>query len=336
MDSSIKSSPKYLADVFKLVMAIFVVAIHSQLANGFDGILGLILKNLFAVAVPFFFIASGYFLFRRFDINNFDIDYVYIKKYLSKILKMYVVWSFIYLPLTIYGEISYGTNIFKAVVKVFKNYILVGENFYSWQLWYLLGLIVALFIIYMLIKAKINYKAILLISFTVFLLGIAIDILNKSQIAHLPVSIYYVVFNTTRNGIFLGFFYVAIGMYISQCNEKLSLWDILIIVIAIAALFSADFKRVSVALFATVIFKISININLRPSGIYKLCRDFSLKIYLVHMYFIAIYRVFYAVNESVYNYAECFIFALVLSVALSAVIALVEKRWNNRFIKLLF
>lgn len=123
-------------DILKLIMAFFVIAIHSELSSITSGVCKDILNIIFALAVPYFFITSGFLLFRKTDINNWvGSDKIRILRYLVKTLKLYGAWSLIYLPLTIYGEVRiYNTPLQKAVIKVFKNILLVGENFYSWQL----------------------------------------------------------------------------------------------------------------------------------------------------------------------------------------------------------
>lgn len=93
-------------DLLKLIMAFFVIAIHSGLSNITSGICKDILNDIFALAVPYFFITSGFLLFRKTDINNWGSnDKKRLLRYLVKILKLYGAWTLIYLPLTIYGEV---------------------------------------------------------------------------------------------------------------------------------------------------------------------------------------------------------------------------------------
>lgn len=150
------------------------------------------------------------------------------------------------------------------------------------------------------------------------------------------ISVYYTLFNTTRNGIFYGFFYVSVGMYLSQVeNLGFSKFDTVLMIISVAAalLFnSAEFLRIFIAVIAILIFKLSILIKPASSNIYKICRNMSLKIYLVHMYFIAIYREFAGGN----NYISCFVFAVIGSVVFSLLFIYIERKSNSKFIKMLF
>lgn len=55
-----------------------------------------------------------------------------------KYVRIYVVVSIIYIPLTVYGtfkELRENSNLYVAVYNLIKNYFFVGEQFYSWQLW---------------------------------------------------------------------------------------------------------------------------------------------------------------------------------------------------------
>lgn len=250
------------------------------------------------------------------------------------------MWSIIYLPLTIYGELFvWKTSTVKAVVKIIKNYILVGENFYSWQLWYLLGLIVAVIIIYFLAKLKLNYKIITIISLVLFLIGIGIDTLSINEVFENQLNVYYAVFSTTRNGFFYGFFYVSLGMLIANKEEKIAIIDIAILILSIVGLLlfnASPFKRLYIALLAFIIFKISLNVNLKNSPIYLICRKLSIKVYLIHMYFVALYRLFISSSEDVYNYLVCFVFASLLSVIVAVIFDIIDKKINIKLAKLLF
>lgn len=62
------------------------------------------------------------------------------------------MWSAIYLPLTISGWIIEGGLDPTYLILCLRNFVFVGENFYSWTLWYLNGLVFALLLIDILLK----------------------------------------------------------------------------------------------------------------------------------------------------------------------------------------
>ena len=79
--------------------------------------------------------------------------------------EMYLKWSAIYLPLTLSGWIIEGGMSYKYLIYILRNFIFIGENFYSWTLWYLNGLIFALIFIDVLLR-KFSIKKIATISIT--------------------------------------------------------------------------------------------------------------------------------------------------------------------------
>lgn len=82
----------------KFIMAIVVVAIHTEPFHSSQHNMQIAFNTFSGLAVPFFFISSGFLLGRRMQ---GDSDILPAKKQLIKIIKLYVKWSVIYLPLAI-------------------------------------------------------------------------------------------------------------------------------------------------------------------------------------------------------------------------------------------
>lgn len=183
-------------DVVKIFMAFDVVAMHTTVGNP------LYIKDL---AVPFFFLASGFFLFRKLDACRPEEEGALRKKWLSRIARMYLVWTVIYLPFTVYGLVKAGNPFIYSLAQFFRNFLFIGENYLSWPLWYLLGMIWAGCIIFMLRKLGVPIWGMLLAGFALILVAQLSDLESN--------GFYHSVFKTTRNGIFTGFpFMVAGGM----------------------------------------------------------------------------------------------------------------------------
>ena len=92
----------------------------------------------------------------------------------------------------------------------------------SWPLWYLLALIVAVGIIYALLKLKLSKNWIVAISVLMAIIGVGLDYCKENAILQPITDLYFSVFLKTRNGFFVGVFYVALGMFLSH-KENLSL-----------------------------------------------------------------------------------------------------------------
>lgn len=95
----------YGIDLLKFIMAVCVVAIHTQPLYSVQSI---VVQRLFdtitSLAVPYFFSVSGFLLFSKIDADiscrkNMEV----CKRYLSRVLSLYVIWNIIYLPITIFG-----------------------------------------------------------------------------------------------------------------------------------------------------------------------------------------------------------------------------------------
>lgn len=190
-------------DLFKFLFSIVVVCIHTTVGE-FYGI-----KEM---AVPYFFMASGFFFFSGTAHNNSDAVKSYEAKWLIRIVKMYLIWTLIYLPFAVYGFAQDGTSITKAIALYCRNVVFVGENYLSWPLWYLLGLIWAGLIIIFLRRLRFPI-------WLVFAIGVCLAVIAET--AHLEdVSIYSKVFSSTRNGIFVGLPLMAAGGLISSINFR--------------------------------------------------------------------------------------------------------------------
>ena len=76
-------------NIARFIAALLVVAIHT---SPIEGNLGYLLCNVIArVAVPFFFVTSGYFFYIKFKENN-----GYKKIYIKKLVVLYTVWYILY------------------------------------------------------------------------------------------------------------------------------------------------------------------------------------------------------------------------------------------------
>lgn len=101
MSSLNSDKPVYNAiDAAKFLCAIMIVMIHiAPLGeNETFHFANFIIKNWGGrTGVPFFFITSGYFLYRKTNYENFI--WQPTKNYLLKILRLYILWTIIYFPL---------------------------------------------------------------------------------------------------------------------------------------------------------------------------------------------------------------------------------------------
>lgn len=173
-------------DLFKFIMAIIVVAIHTgPLINCKNELLITIYNNITKLAVPFFFLSSGFFLGKKLDWSHNETENIItVKKYLVKILKMYVFWNIIYLPLAMANYIKSGRTISYSIFDYIRKLLLVGEHYNSYILCYLLATIYALLFIIFMLKLKAKPYVIAILGLGIISISFGIDILVSNGEAY--------------------------------------------------------------------------------------------------------------------------------------------------------
>lgn len=255
-------------DVMKVLMAFVVVSIHTTSWP---------LLGLKEVAVPFFFIVSGYFLCRKLT-GDRKADLGIIREWVFKILKLYLIWTAVYLPFTVYGFLQDGLSLKQSLLLFVRNLLFVGENFMSWPLWYLLAMIWSGILAYILRALKAPVWVMLVIG---------------AGLAAIPYylggnALFCKVFKGADNLVFTGPFYIALGGLLKRYHFQLPLWaDILITVAGLAGM---QFTMFALPIAAAGFFLLAreLPMSFLDNDLSKALRDASETIYLVHMIFAGI------------------------------------------------
>lgn len=196
-------------DTLKFFASLFVVGIHTEpflnVNNKYINFIGIILNSVFRVAVPIFFMSSGYLLYKK--INRGNVKYLF--KYIKGILKVLIIAiAFHLIYFLIKKKMLFGGDIFleiKNIIIYFSSNIsslYYGyDDYLMYHLWYLFSLIYIVPIIYLFIN-KLNI--LLIISGLLNLSGVILGLLNINR--------------SFRDALFFGLFYVTVGCYISK-NE---------------------------------------------------------------------------------------------------------------------
>ena len=205
----------YGIDLFKFIAAILIVFLHTY--NSDWGAAGDWVRQVLSTAcVPFFFLSSG-FLFRRglekSREKGGDLgEKAWFKHYLTRLLKMYLVWTLLTLPVAFLivnrGHPDYGTAM--KVLYHFRLFLLTGSiGFY----WYILALILSVVVIYWFHRKGLD-AFLLAISFLLFIWGCFYNSpLNHRQPYF---EILHIVFGSERSFLNVGLFYVLIGFLIPK------------------------------------------------------------------------------------------------------------------------
>ena len=324
-------------DFTKFIMSLFVIAFHTLylVPNEISSIR--ILLVIFQVAVPFFFITSGYLLFRKVVIPFNKTSEKRMFHYGKRILYLYVLWTIIYLPLAIYGAYIGHVEVKEFLIYSLRKFLFVGESYYSWHLWYLHGLLVALVMIYILLKCKLKPKYILWIGLFVFMCGIGLEKLIQMDYTTLPVLIqkfihtYVWLFERVRGGIFIGFPYITIGLFLAQYQRQVS-WKFSITISIVGILLYYFKVTFGLMLFATGFFLFVLDLKIKSKHAFYY-RKSSLLIYLLHMLFVFLYVVCIKHNQQ-YQCISLFLFVVINCIITSYFILMVAK--NFPFIRKLY
>ena len=186
---------------------------------------------------------SGYLFFSKpFAIQR-------LKHQLLRILKLYIVWTIVYLPIVILKNFTDNKSISDGICEFVQNFCFSGSYFH---LWYLPALMFALAFVSLIFKLKKRYAVI--ISSALFIIGLLFGEYNFlfPQLKDFA-DAYGSVFLSSRNGLFFGTIYVCLGGIFAQYDIKLNrsvciLGSIVSAVLLLAeSVFLFEFSGMSVA-----------------------------------------------------------------------------------------
>ncbi|MDU5208180.1 MAG: acyltransferase family protein [Clostridium sp.] len=329
-------------DLCKYFMAFLVVAIHTHPLEGCENNLIMTIYNtIVSFAVPFFFVSTGFLLFIKIKDDYYEKENILrVKKYIVKTIKLYLLWTIVYIPFAIYGYMVDSHGIVYNILEFFRGLFFIGEHFYSWPLWYLLSTIVSLSIIYALLKLKVSEKNILAISITIFLIANLMTYLTTitgqlSGILLLIVKLFKGVFGTGR--LFTGLVYISVGMYIAKHDITVKKYQIISMVLLgfVGNCLLSDVIKDFALLVAVIgLFLLVISTSLKDSNIFYNLRKTSTVMYFTHMIFFFVYS--YLLRNVGYYGVDAFIITVVSSLIFAKIVIILEKKDNMKWLKYLF
>ena len=208
-------------DLAKFICAILIIILHTAPFADYSRVLTVGFRNIVTViAVPFFFCASGFLAFTKADALQGNEKKTYIKRYLKRLIVMYLIWSAVYFVFVVVKWTRAEFTIW-TVLEYVKDFFFEGS--YS-TIWYLPALFMATLLVYLLHK-KLSYKTIFFIACAVYLFtlggssyyGLATKVGFIKQIY----DVYYSFFDTIKNGVCFGMIYVCLGAMASEREDKL-------------------------------------------------------------------------------------------------------------------
>ena len=195
-------------DIAKFTMAVFILILHTNPLMDVSKVLEWGSRCCITVlAVPFFFIANGYFALSS-DMAA--------KKSIRKLALLYVIWSIIYLPFSLL-KLSDAHNL--SVGSYLHSFFIYGS--YD-TIWYLSASAVGVTAVWLLKKYCGIFSACVVMAFfhVAALLGTSYAGLIEKCVVWNVYDHYYRFFVTFKNGLFFGGIYIALGGLIRESLEK--------------------------------------------------------------------------------------------------------------------
>jgi len=192
-------------DRFRLLAALMVVAIHTaplaSLHAQADAYVTLVLCR---VAVPFFFMVSGFFLFRGGFANMEN-----VKRFLLRTAGMYGISMLLYLPINLYaGQLS-----FPAVI----GDVLIDGTMY--HLWYFPALMLGVLVVTWLLR-RLRVRGTLIVAAVLYVIGLLGDsyygLTEGIPFLNAAYEALFTVFDYTRNGLFFAPLFLSLGAWFAQ------------------------------------------------------------------------------------------------------------------------
>lgn len=348
-----KNKELFAIDVFKFICAILVVIIHVSPFKELNEQLYFFLNNVCTrIAVPFFFVCTGYFIFRKFEIYN--IDYNKLKKVMIKMISLYFLWVIIYIPVQIYDFSQ--SNASEADIKKYLFQVFFNRGYY--QFWYLRALFVALIIISILFYFKVSLKKIFLLSFILFFIGLFETSYQKilGYIGFVPNSLIKLIdkimelIGTTRNGSCFALLFVVIGIIFAWYPIKIKPLKALIFTVITFLLMTGEIflvanlklqtrydKFLLMPLVIFFLFSMLLNIKTKKYAIGLILRKLSMWIYFLHY---MIYKIVVFINKAYFHVTmksyTLFFIVIIVTLLLSIILTTLSNtkhfKWLNKLI----
>lgn len=325
-------------DILKLFFAIGVLAIHAKVFDSNDTFTWTLLHAVFRLAVPFFFVASGYFFYLSYKKNSNLKETT--KKYIKRLMIPLIFWLTLNLPVVIYNYLQTGDSVSKIIKKLMRDLI-----FYPWgAMWYVLALIIAIIIISPFFK-KNKLKLIVLIGFFLYLFALVCNtyyfIIAGTQLQKVIDSMLLII-KSARNGLFEGVYFVSVGMYIAKLSESklisntknnivfiISYMLLIVEILLTKNLQHRDdhslFITYAILIPSIFIFLTQFNLNIDSKRI----RSFSTGIYFSHRFVLGIITIMI----KPYNSILAFLLSLTIIVLVLGILYKVNNRYINYVIK---
>ena len=279
-------------DVAKFACALMILCAHVASTWGPFPVLLDCGFSIYVIAVPFFFACSGFLLFRKLGQLGEDEKKGALWKYVRHIAVMYLAWSLVYFAFVLIGWIQEEAP--ASVVLAYFHRAVVFTTYAT--IWFLPALLIGILVVHFL-NRRLSLRAVFFIGLVFYLLGTlgysySFMISRSSPLGNMY-RLYSDVFLTTRNGVFNGFPFVALGAWMSCRKKRMSReWSGLLTCLSLVVLVAETFAlrlgakvngvdtAISLLPFTFFFMEFLLSLELKDRRIYRQLREMSTMLFL--------------------------------------------------------
>lgn len=262
--------------------------------------------SVLRIAVPFFFISSSFFLFKKINKCSSEKEKIkVVKNYCLRILKLYLFWLVLSLPYMLDKFLFNSGYDVLTGLGVFAIKIICFDAFGG--AWYLGATIFSALFVYLLSK-KVNNTSLVIFSLIFYIIAILDSTyFNLFSLKDNSIFMFFQANTPIYLSVFNGIMYFTIGKLFAEKEKRIGtkkslIMTILCFVLMYTELMLSNYFGLNYATdcffmllpFSCFFFQFVINIKLKESKTYRFVRKSSTFIYLSH--FLILYIFFRFVN----------------------------------------
>lgn len=324
-------------DLFRVIAAILIIAIHTSPFGSYSTWTDFVLTRVIArIAVPFFFMTSGFFLISRYQYSTKKLG-----MFVKKIVWIYGAAIVLYIPINIYNGYFQAENLLPNII---KDIVFDGTMYH---LWYLPASLIGGGIAWYLVR-KLEYNKAFTVAAVLYFVGLFGDsyygIIESNTVLNGFYTLLFQVSDYTRNGIFFAPIFFVLGGWIADSKIHFSqimawiLFGLMMLLMLVEGLILHQFhlqRHDSMYFFLVPCMYFLFQALLYFRGKRHVwMRDISLLIYMIHPLIIVLVRlvakVLHIQTLLIENSAIHFLVVVLMSIMFSVAVVALWRRFSNK------
>ena len=240
--------------------------------------------TVFTLAVPFFFVAVGFFLQRSLAAEGADAQAV-LRRRFNRAARMMLTWLAVYLPLVVVDAWLNDAPWTRDLTSYIFNVVIHGEPTWGWPLWFVYAMMIGVGLVWLWHTRRWPMIWLWLLGITTALYAGCYVPLRLSDLFGERVGYYLLL---VSGHTLYGLLPILLGMWLFRQQERnVPAW---VPALALVALAPLAFKRIPLAAVAesVVLFYCALRLRLPNSRVTDLLRRLSRWVYFVHIIFVFI------------------------------------------------